>query len=101
MYDLHKKAVKKLTKPPDLTPTVNLRDRMSGMISEYIHEPVIDNPKSKLFKNPLEYWKNNKQHFVILVALARKYLSAPPSSVASESLFSDVGIIDSNRRRCL
>ena len=33
--------------------------------------------------------------------MARKYLSALLSSVASESLFSDVGIIDSNRRRCL
>ena len=62
--------------------------------------PVIDNPKSKLFKNHLEYWKNNKQRYVILATLARKYLSAPPSSVALEALFSDVGIIDSNRR-CL
>ena len=101
VYDSYKKAIKKLSKPTGLTPTVNFRDRMSAMISEYIHEPVIDNPKSKLFKNPLEYWKNNKQCYVILAALARKYLSAPPSSVASESLFSDAGIIDSNRRRCL
>ena len=101
VYDSYKKAIKKLSKSPGLTPTVNFRDRMSAMISEYIHEPVIDNPKSKLFKNPLEYWKNNKQRYVILAALARKYLSAPPSSVASESLFSDAGIIDSNRRRCL
>ena len=101
VYDSYKKAIKKLSKSPGLTPTVNFRDRMSAMISEYIHEPVIDNPKSKLFKNPLEYWKNNKQRYVILAALARKYLSALPSSVASESLFSDAGIIDSNRRRCL
>ena len=66
-----KKAIKKLSKSPGLTRTVNFRDRMSAMISEYIQEPVIDNPKSKLFKNPLEYWKNNKQHYVILAALAR------------------------------
>ena len=53
VYDSYKKAIKKLSNPPGLTPTVNLRDRMSAMISEYIHEPVIDNPKSKLFKkNP-------------------------------------------------
>ena len=101
VYDSYKKAIKKLTNPPGLTPTVNFRDRMSAMISEYIHKPVIDSPKSKLFENPLEYWKTNQQRYVILAALARKYLSAPPSSVASESLFSDAGIIDSNRRRCL
>ena len=57
VYDSYKKAIKKLSKPPGLSPTVNLRERISAMISEYIHEPVIDNPKSKLFKNPLEYWK--------------------------------------------
>ena len=74
---------------------------MSAMISEYIHEAVIDNLKSKLFKNLLEHWKNNKQHYVILAALARKYLPVPLTSVASESLFSDTGIIDSNRRKCL
>ena len=71
---------------------------MSAIISEYIHEPVIDNPKSKLLENPLEYWKTNQHRYVILAALVRKYLSAPPSSVASESLFSDAGIIDTNRR---
>ena len=58
MYDSYKKAIKKLTNPPGLTPTVNFRDRISAMISEYIHEPVIDNPKSKLFENPLEYLEN-------------------------------------------
>ena len=83
VYDSNKKVIKKLLKPPGLTPTVSFRDRMSGIISEYMHEPVIDNPKSKPFKNPLEYWKNNKQCYVILAALARKYLSTPPSSVAS------------------
>ena len=73
---------------------------MSAMISEYIHEAVIDNLKSKLFKNPLEHWKN-KQRYVILAALARKYLLVPLTSVASEFLFSDTGTIDSNRRKCL
>jgi len=71
------------------------------MIDDYIHEPVIDNPKSNLFQNPMEYWKNNEQHYFVLAALAKRYLSAPPSSVAFEFLFSDAGIIDSSRRRCL
>ena len=30
-----------------------------------VHEVVIDNSKSKLFKHTLEYWKNNKQHYII------------------------------------
>ena len=68
------------------------------MTDDFIHEPVIDYPKSRLFKNPMEYWKNNEQCYFVLAALAKGYLSAPPSSVASESLFSDAEIIDSNQR---
>ena len=74
---------------------------MLAVITEYIHEPVIDNPKSKLFKNPLEYWKNYKQHYAILAALARKCLPVILTSVVAQSLFSDTGIIDSNRRYLL
>ena len=98
MYDSYQKAIKKCAKVPGSTPTINFKDKMSAMIDDYIHEPVIDNPKSNLFKNPMEYWKSNEQRYSVIAALARKYLSTPPSSVASESLFSDAGIIDSNRR---
>ena len=37
VYESYKKAIKKLSKPPGSTPTVNFRDRMSAMISEYIN----------------------------------------------------------------
>ena len=37
IYDSYKKAIKKLSKSPGLTPTVNFRDRTSAMITEYIH----------------------------------------------------------------
>ena len=52
---LIKKSYLKLTNPLVLFPTVNFRDKMSAIISEYMHEPLIDNPKVKLFKNSLEY----------------------------------------------
>jgi len=51
--------------------------------------------------NPFDYWRKNKERYFMLAVMAQKYLSTPPSSVPSESLFSDTGIIDSSRRRCL
>ena len=57
VYDSYKKAIKKLSKSPGLTPTVNFRDRMSAMISKYIHEPVIDNPKANYLRTP---WSTGK-----------------------------------------
>ena len=55
---------------------------------------MTENPKNKKITNLLEYWKNNRECYPFLADLAMKYLSAPPSSVPSESLFSETGIID-------
>ena len=71
------------------------------MVTDYLSEPVVDNPEDQRFMNPFDYWRKNKERYFILAAMAKKYLSAPPSSVPSESLFSNTGIIDSSRRRCL
>ena len=51
--------------------------------------------------NPLQYWKEHKQLWPILVSLAFKYLCAPPSSVATERLFSTAGDISTETRNCL
>ena len=49
--------------------------------------------------NPFDWWRQNQSSFPILAKLARKYLSAPLTSVASERLFSSAGLIYANKKR--
>ena len=49
----------------------------------YLAEPVIQLGKECRFK----WWSRNMKHFAYLDEIQQKYLSAPPSSVASERLF--------------
>ncbi|MCP4476085.1 MAG: hAT transposon family protein [Gammaproteobacteria bacterium] len=50
--------------------------------------------------NPLDFWKGNEAKFPILARIAKKYLSAVPSSVPSERTFSKASLIyTSNRKR--
>jgi hypothetical protein len=42
-------------------------------------------------ENPFVWWAHNEKHFYYLSVLARKYLSVPAASSASERLFSDAG----------
>lgn len=44
-------------------------------------------------ENPLIWWMQNKIRYKVLFPLARRYLSAPPGSVASEQLFSGASLI--------
>ena len=60
-------------------------------LDNYLREPRI--PRSG---NIYAYW--NCSQFPRLEMAARKYLSAPPTSVASEQLFSAAGQIYSDRR---
>ena len=101
IWESYKKAVKKLAKPTSPSSSSSFREKVSTMVTDYLKEPVIENPKHKKFMDPLEYWKNNKERYPALAEVAKRYLSAPLSSVPSKSLFTETGIIDSNQRRCL
>ena len=60
-------------------------------IGEYLNEPVIAD------KTALEYWKKNSK-YPTLKLLAQKYLSAPPSTISDEKLFSELGNIYHEKR---
>ena len=62
-------------------------------MSKYISVKNIGN-----CENPLQWWKLNKNELPIMAVFARKYLSAPPSSIESERLFSVGGTIYSPKR---
>uniref|UniRef100_A0A3P8RUH3 BED-type domain-containing protein n=1 Tax=Amphiprion percula TaxID=161767 RepID=A0A3P8RUH3_AMPPE len=65
----------------------------SGCIEDelylYLKEPVIDRRQG----DPLQWWKQNEGRFKQLAKHARKFLCAPPSSVPSERIFSEVSTI--------
>ena len=65
-------------------------------IEQYLREPLIQFHRA----NSYLWWKENKHRFVQLSRLARRYLAPPPTSVASERLFSTAGdIYDEKRNR--
>uniref|UniRef100_A0A3P8S3Q2 HAT C-terminal dimerisation domain-containing protein n=1 Tax=Amphiprion percula TaxID=161767 RepID=A0A3P8S3Q2_AMPPE len=73
----------------------------SGCIEDelylYLKEPVIDRRQG----DPLQWWKQNEGHFKQLAKHARKFLCAPPSSVPSERIFSEVSTIYFNAREAV
>ncbi|KAJ8353116.1 hypothetical protein SKAU_G00206830 [Synaphobranchus kaupii] len=67
----------------------------ASQVHAYLGEATIPRNAS-----PLEYWKSNQARFPALARVARKYLSAPSTSVDSERLFSAVAhVIDEKRNR--
>ncbi len=59
----------------------------------YLSEPVIE--RSDM---PLQWWQKNETRFKTLAHLANKFLCPPPSTVPSERVFSEVGMLYEARR---
>jgi hypothetical protein len=49
-------------------------------------------------ENPLEFWKNHKMEFPVLVKVARQIFSVPAASTCVERSFSAAGNIVTKRR---
>ena len=65
----------------------------------YLKEPFLSHVEHF---HPLTYWKEKKPLWPCLVDLACKYFSIPPSSVASEHLFSSAAdVLPPERNRML
>lgn len=76
---------------------VGQRSQVQMEMDVYFAEPTI-----KRDDNPLKWWSQNSWRFPLMAELAKVYLAPPPSSVASERLFSTAGdIITDNRSRLL
>lgn len=54
-----------------------------------------------LHEDPLMWWNRNAHKYPHILPIVRQYLSAPPSSVASEQLFSGAGLIYEEHRNRL
>ncbi|CAH1111517.1 unnamed protein product [Psylliodes chrysocephalus] len=52
-------------------------------------------------RDPYIWWSVNSKHYPYLTKFAKVYLSAPCSSVYSERLFSEAGLVNKNKRNRL
>ena len=75
----------------DLQPAVSVEETLQKELDSYLREP-----RTARTGNIYGFW--HCSHFPGLEPAAKKYLSAPPTSVASEQLFSAAGQIYADRR---
>ena len=86
-HDLNNVSILKQILPSDNDMTDNYNE-----ISHYLSINVRNDI------DPFKWWNENKNNFLILTKLAKKYLCISATSVASERLFSDVGNIITAKR---
>lgn len=73
----------------------------SGYTAEMMVEMYLKECIQPRHTDPLQYWKSKKVIWLPLADLACKYLSIPPSSAASERLFSSAADVTSQERNRL
>uniref|UniRef100_A0A1X7TD13 HAT C-terminal dimerisation domain-containing protein n=1 Tax=Amphimedon queenslandica TaxID=400682 RepID=A0A1X7TD13_AMPQE len=69
----------------------------TAAIERYLAEPLLPFSSGVCYS----WWKDNRKRFPHLATLAMKYLSALPTSVPSERLFSSAGDIYTQKRNRL
>jgi len=68
---------------PAPTSSASAASLVDAELSTYLQDDVIGGAES-----PTEWWAANAAKYPLLTAEAKRYLSAPPTSVASERMFS-------------
>ncbi|GBP20164.1 Zinc finger BED domain-containing protein 4 [Eumeta japonica] len=81
----------------EISTTTNERDNLLLEIQSHFQEYK---KEKRLNEDPLVWWKLNSHKYRNLLPLVRQYLSVP-SSVASEQLFSEAGLIYVEHRKRL
>ena len=69
---------------------------IGAVVEQYLSEPLLEFHSSNCFT----WWNSNKSRFPVLAKMAQRYLTAPPTSVPSERVFSGASdIYDEKRNR--
>ena len=71
----------------------NAAEERECEVDQYLAGPLVD-----LKTNPFKWWESYHYRYPVLGRLVKKYLSAPPTSVNSERVFSGAGELYSDRR---
>ena len=69
---------------------------MEDQVRSYLALPTISRQES-----PLTWWRENVKRYPDVATVARRFLSAPSTSVPSERLFSSAGLVYTDRRNHL